>query len=152
MCRIASTPVRLVPGRLRPGRIDASQGAGDHRPAHRHGAPAPAVRYREDDLRLLVAAHRAPSAGTIVASLMISPNRGQSDRAGAGRRGAGQAAALAVVAVHPMAGAMCSAMVARIRALYSTPSWFGTVNSTVSAACTASSAASSAAIWSGSPA
>lgn len=51
-----------------------------------------------------------------------------------------------------MAGAMCRAIVSRILALYSTPSWFGTVNSTVSAACTASSAASSSAILSGSPA
>ena len=39
-----------------------------------------------------------------------------------------------------------------MRALEATPSWFGTVNSTVSAARTASSAVSSAAMWSGSDA
>lgn len=31
---------------------------------------------------------------------------------------------------QPMAGATWAAIVPRIRALYSTPSWFGTVNST----------------------
>jgi hypothetical protein len=36
-------------------------------------------------------------------------------------------------------------------ALYSTPSWFGTVRSSVSAAATAASSASSSAIRSGSP-
>jgi hypothetical protein len=54
--------------------------------------------------------------------------------------------------VQPNAGAICFAIVSRMRALCATPSWFGTVKRIVLAARTASSAASSAAIRSGSPA
>ena len=49
------------------------------------------------------------------------------------------------------AGAVPAAIVASIRALYSTPSWFGTVSRTVSASWTAASRRSSCAITSGSP-
>jgi hypothetical protein len=65
------------------------------------------------------------------------------ERRGAYRRAAGR---------QPIAGATCSAMVCSSRALYSTPSWLGTVSRSVSAACTAGSRASSEAMTSGSPA
>ena len=48
-------------------------------------------------------------------------------------------------------GMMSRLMDSRMRALNSGPSWFGTVTSSVSAACTAASCASSAAIASGAP-
>jgi hypothetical protein len=46
---------------------------------------------------------------------------------------------------------MSRLIVSSIAALQSTPSWLGTVSRIVSAARTAASFASSAAIWSGSP-
>src|SRR4051794_31449700 len=61
-------------------------------------------------------------------------------------RGAGAA----VAGRQPMAGATCSAIVASMVVLYSTPSWLGTVSSSVSACATAASRASASAMTSGS--
>ena len=69
--------------------------------------------------------------------------RQRARRLGQGRAGARPALS---AGAQPIAGATCSAIVCSSRALYSTPSWLGTVSSTVSASRTASSRASSSAI------
>ena len=120
------------PRRPPPALVDDRQAAREHQPLRR--APAAAARAAQQ-VEIAVGNGCA----------LRSPGRiEQADRAlEAGReRHAG---------CHPMAGATCSAIVSSRCALYSTPSWFGTVSSSVSASRTATSRASSSAITSGSP-
>jgi hypothetical protein len=73
------------------------------------------------------------------------------DRTAAGPLSPNRYVAVAPAGSQPIEGAMCRAIVSSICALYSTPSWLGTVSRTVSASRTAASRLSSSAMTSGSP-